>query len=194
MARTKEFEKEEALDKAIQLFWQKGYNGASMQEVVDCLALSRSSIYDTFGDKRKLFIEALQKYRKENTCKMIDFLEQATEVKATVQEIFERAIQESITDPQHKGCFVVNAAVELAPHDKDFEEIVNQNKETVENAFEKLIRKGQAEGQISQKQDAKALSRFIYNNFSGIRVAAKSGASKESLEDVVKVVLSVLDF
>jgi TetR/AcrR family transcriptional regulator, transcriptional repressor for nem operon len=192
MARSKEFEKEEVLDKAIQLFWSKGYNGASMQEVVDCLGLSRSSIYDTFGDKRKLFVEALEKYRKESSCKMIRMLDEATDPKGAIESVFKTAVEESIADEQHKGCFVVNAAVELAPHDKEFEQIVNQNKEAVENAFEKLIEKGQAQGQITQKQDAKALARFIYNNFSGIRIAAKTGTSRESLEDVARVVMSVL--
>lgn len=192
MARTKEFNEIEILDKAIDLFWFKGYNGASMQDVVDSLGLSRSSIYDTFGDKHQLYISALEQYRKQAAGGLIDMVKQSISPIQTIQQLLEMLSNDSLNTVCNKGCFMTNSTIELAPHDPEIHKIVKDNMQDIEEAFYNLVKKGQDLGEITSQNDARALARFLFNTISGIRVAAKSGADKAVYQDIIHVTLSVL--
>lgn len=192
MARTKEFNEEKALDKAIEIFWHKGYNGTSAQDLVTHLGLSRSSLYDTFGDKQKLFSMALKRYQKQGQDYVKDLLAESEDVKATLTVIFKQAVLESLEDRITKGCFMVNSSVELAMHDEEIARIVNDNRQTMEDVFLKAVTKGQEAGQISTKQNARTLARFIFNNYTGIRVLARSGEKdKQVYDDILKAMFSL---
>ncbi|MGN7809890.1 MULTISPECIES: TetR/AcrR family transcriptional regulator [Flavobacterium] len=192
MARTKEFNEDQVLDKAIEIFWHKGYNGTSAQDLVNHLGLSRSSLYDTFGDKQKLFARALKKYHDENYIKIKEILETATNIKETLSVIFKLAVVESLEDRITKGCFMVNSAVELAMHDADIAKIVNDNRKIMEEVFYTAVKKGQELGQISSKQEARSLARFIFNNYSGIRVLARAGErDKQVYDDILKSIFAL---
>lgn len=192
MARTKEFDEIAVLNKAVNLFWCKGFNGTSAQDLVDTLGISRSSLYDTFGDKRNIFIKALQLYRQNMAGKMIAFIDNSENVEKSIKDIFKMATTEAIEDKLFKGCFMVNTTIELAPHDKEIAEIVNQNMQDIEDALCRAIKKGQDEGVFSTRQTARSLARFLFNNITGIRVAAKSSSDKKVYDDIVKVALSAL--
>jgi TetR/AcrR family transcriptional repressor of nem operon len=193
MARLKEFNEEDALDKAIAIFWSKGYNGTSAQDLVTHLGLSRSSLYDTFGDKHSLFMKALQRYQKQSFEGVSNLLQQSTNIKETIKELFAQAILESFEDKITKGCFMVNSTVELAIHDTEIEKIVNANRQNMEEIFFLAVKKGQELNQISSATDPRVLARFIFNTYSGIRVLARSnGTPKQVYDDVLKVLLSVL--
>jgi TetR/AcrR family transcriptional repressor of nem operon len=193
MARTKDFDETEVLAKAIKVFWQKGYNGTSMQDLVDGLGISRSSLYDTFGDKHQLYLKALQSYRQTETAKVEQFLNRSVPAKEAIRQLMDGTIQEMICDKQRKGCFLINSAVETAPHDKETNAIICQNERQLENAFYEVIKRGQSNGEISRKQDPRALARFLFNTIVGIRVTGKSATDKSAFEDIVRLTLSVLD-
>jgi len=193
MARTKEFNEEQALDKAIEIFWHKGYNGTSAQDLVTHLGLSRSSLYDTFGDKQKLFAKALKKYHDTNYLKVKELLETSVNIKQTLSIIFKLAVVESLEDRITKGCFMVNSAVELAMHDEEIAKIVSDNRKIMEEVFYNGLKKGQESGQISTQEDARLLARFIFNNYSGIRVLARAGEKdKQVYDDILKGMFSLL--
>ena len=193
MARTKEFNEDQALDKAIEIFWHKGYNGTSAQDLVTHLGLSRSSLYDTFGDKQKLFAQSLLRYQKQSQDQVIKLLDESENVKETLHDIFKQAIIESLEDRITKGCFMVNSSVELAMHDEEIAKIVKNNSQTMEEVFTKAVQKGQAAGHISKTTDARVLARFIFNNYSGIRVLARTGErDKQVYDDIVKALFSIL--
>jgi len=193
MARTKEFNEDQALDKAIEIFWHKGYNGTSAQDLVTHLGLSRSSLYDTFGDKQKLFAKALIKYHEDNYIKIKEILETATNIKDTFEVIFKLAVVESLEDRITKGCFMVNSSVELAMHDEEIAKIVKKNSQMMEEIFTKAIEKGQDLGQISKINSARVLARFIFNTYSGIRVLARTGErDKQVYDDILKAMFSLL--
>jgi TetR/AcrR family transcriptional repressor of nem operon len=192
MARTKEFNEDQALDKAIEIFWHKGYNGTSAQDLVTHLGLSRSSLYDTFGDKQKLFSMALKRYQKQGQDYVKNLLEEAEDIKAALTVIFKQAVLESLEDRITKGCFMVNSSVELAMHDEEIAKIVNDNRQTMEEVFLKAVTKGQEAGQISTQQNARTLARFIFNNYTGIRVLARSGEKdKQVYDDILKAMFSL---
>lgn len=193
MARTKDFDEDEVLNKAVNLFWLKGYNGTSMQDLVDALGISRSSLYDTYGDKHTLFLKALESYQLSASGKVCNIVSSAKPAKQAIKELLEFITNGLINDKSHKGCFMVNAEVEIAPHDAEVSQMICQNDQQVEEAFYKVIKKGQESGEITNKQDARALTRFIFNNVKGIRVTAKSTTDKAIFDDIIKLALSVLD-
>ena len=192
MARTREFNEIEVLDKAVELFWKKGYTATSANDLVKGLGLSRSSIYSTFTDKRTLYIRALDQYKKRYVNAMLQMVKQSNDLPKTIAQIFQMIVDQDITAKIPKGCFMVNTSVELGPHDQQIAKIVSDHEANVEATFEVAILKGQEKGQISKTHSAKALARFLYNNISGLRVAVKSKVGKATLDDIIKVSMSVL--
>ena len=192
MARKKEFNEEALLDKAVNLFWRKGYHATSAQDLVDELGISRSSLYDTYTDKRTLFKESLKQYQLCNTNALLKMVDESKDAEQTVHQIFQNILKESTADETHKGCFMVNTAVEFSGQDKEIEELVNQNNKSVEDALALLVRKGQADGQFSTKKTPRAFARFLFTSISGLLVAARSGSDRRVLSDIVEVVLASL--
>lgn len=192
MARTKEFDEDAILQKAMNLFWSKGYNATSAQDLVDKLGISRSSLYDTFTDKYNLFISALNYYRKEVADNMVKLIDETDDVEQMIKQIFQTVIADSVESKLTSGCFMVNAGVELGAHDKKIAALVNESRQDVEDAFYRAVKKGQEKGVFSTKHSARSLARFLHNSITGIRASSKSGADKKVLEDVMKISLAAL--
>lgn len=193
MARTKNFNQEEVLDKAVQLFWRKGYNETSANDLVKELGLSRSSLYDTYGDKKTLFINSLNRYRKTVVAEMIKIIDNSTDVKSTLKDIFRLIIEQDIEAKIPKGCFIVNSAIELSSYDHEIAKIVELNQLGIEEALEKAIIKGQKNGTVSNIQKATDLAKFFYNSIVGIRVSMKYSKFRTSLDAITKINLSILE-
>jgi TetR/AcrR family transcriptional repressor of nem operon len=193
MSRSKDFDECEVLTKAVSIFWHKGYNGTSMQDLVDGLGISRSSLYDTYGDKHTLFIKALESYQMSASKRMSAIVDQSTSAKEAIKQLLNLITIDLTGDQQHKGCFSINATVEVAPHDKEIKEIIEQNDRNAEDVFYKAVKKGQESGEIPAAKDAKAIARFIFNTIKGMRVTAKSITDKSVFEDIIAVTMSVLD-
>jgi TetR/AcrR family transcriptional repressor of nem operon len=192
MARTKDFDENEVLAKAIQVFWHKGYNGTSMQDLVDGLGISRSSLYDTYTDKHTLFIKALESYQEGSSEKMQEVIDSATTAKDTIKKLLEFISSQMLCDEQQKGCFIVNAEVEMAPHDTEVSKMVCLNDQQTEDTFYRVIKKGQDSGEIKNR-DARALARFIFNAVKGMQVTAKSIADKSAFDDIINLTVSALE-
>lgn len=193
MARTKDFDENEVLTKAIQLFWHKGYNGTSMQDLVDGLGISRSSLYDTYGDKHTLYIKALESYQNAGARKIQEIINDSATAKVIIKQLLELATGDLLVDQQHKGCFMVNAEVEVAPHDTEVNNLVCKNDQQMEQAFFEVIQKGKDSGEIKNRQDARALARFIFNAMKGMRVTGKSTTDKSVFDDIINLTVSALD-
>ncbi|HEY8937936.1 MAG TPA: TetR/AcrR family transcriptional regulator [Cyclobacteriaceae bacterium] len=192
MARTKDFDEDEILNKAVSLFWHKGYNGTSMQELVDVLGISRSSLYDTYIDKHTLYVKSLEYYQNTVSGNLTSVVNNAPSAKDAVKCLLELTTNDLLKDKQHKGCFMVNAEVEVAPHDAKIKNIVRKNEQQIEDLFRQAIQRGQENGEITNKQDAKALARFFMNTVKGIRVSAKSTTDKAFFGDIISTALSLL--
>jgi TetR/AcrR family transcriptional regulator, transcriptional repressor for nem operon len=192
MARSKEFDEQQVLEKAIELFWVKGYNITSAQDLVDGLGISRSSLYDTYSDKRSLFLDTLKTYREKNIKRLTDLIAEIDNPEKSIRTILQMAISENVECKLHKGCFMTNSTVEMALHDKEVAAIVRSHMQAVEELFYTVIKEGQEMGQFTTTQTARSLARFLFNNVSGISVAGKYGADKKQVDDVVKVILSAL--
>jgi TetR/AcrR family transcriptional repressor of nem operon len=193
MARTKDFDEDEVLAKAVRLFWHKGYNGTSMQDLVDGLGISRSSLYDTYGDKHALFMKSLESYKNTVSSQMCTIISDTVSAKEAIKQLLDLTTSQLLSDEQHNGCFMVNAEVEVAPHDKEVSSMICQGDQQVEDAFYRAIKKGQENGELNNKKDARALARFIFNTVKGIRVSAKSTSDKRFFDDIIQLTMSVLD-
>jgi TetR/AcrR family transcriptional repressor of nem operon len=192
MARTKNFNKEEALNKALQLFWSKGYHATSMQDLVDQMQINRSSLYDTFGDKHRVYIEALKQYQQNNTQNLIQQFTQTKDIKATIAGVFNCIINGITTCDTKTGCFMVNTSIEMAAFDKEIDQIISENNSTVQVALHKTLTEAQSRGELSSDKDTLAISHFIMNTITGIQVSSRTSACKDYYEGVVKVALGVL--
>ncbi|WP_259067872.1 TetR/AcrR family transcriptional regulator [Mucilaginibacter sp. X4EP1] len=193
MARSKDFDENEVLAKAIQIFWYKGYNGTSMQDLVDGLGISRSSLYDTYTDKHTLFVKALESYQNAGTAKIQEIITNSGSTKETIKQLLELSTGDLLEDKQHKGCFMVNAEVEVAPHDQQVNNMVCKNDQQMEDAFYQVIQRGKDSGEINNPQDARALARFIINTVKGMRVTAKSITDPSVFNDIIALTIAVLN-
>jgi TetR/AcrR family transcriptional repressor of nem operon len=164
-----------------------------MQDLVDGLGISRSSLYDTYTDKHTLYMKALESYRKQGYAKIREIIDDATSAKETIKRLLEFTTDEMLGDSQQKGCFMVNAEVEVALHDQEVNDVVCKNDKQLEETFYQLIKKGKDNGEITNQMDARALAGFIFNTVKGIQVTAKATSDRAIFDNIIKIAVSVLD-
>jgi TetR/AcrR family transcriptional regulator, transcriptional repressor for nem operon len=190
VARTKEFEPLAALDAATELFWRKGYEAASMRELLDAMGIGRGSFYDTFGDKHTLFLSALDRFQDVRTSWVEDVLR--GDGLDGIEEVFRRSLDGLFQFQPPRGCLLANSAVELAPHDPEVAARISGYIRRTEDAFRGALVRARDRGEIPSDSDPRALSRFLVNTLHGLRVLARAGTDRETLEDTVGVALQAL--
>ena len=191
MGRNFEFSREEALNRAMQVFWQKGYKATSMRDLIEEMGIQPGSIYNTFGDKHSLFLEALKHYGDVVTSNALKILERDASPMENLQIFFNEIISRP-AEKKCRGCLIVNTVVELSPHDDETKEIVNIIMKKIEGSFYNCLQKAQAMGEIENNKDIKALSRYLASSTHGLLVTGKSNASQEEMQDVVNVIFESL--
>jgi TetR/AcrR family transcriptional repressor of nem operon len=192
--RPKEFEHDEIVEAAMQVFWQLGYCATSIQHLVDGTKLSRSSLYNAFESKHGLYEHALRRYH-DLTAANIVLLQEPGSVKGLIQQLLMRIVNDELGDAGQRGCLVANASLELAGQDEVIAELVSGNFLRLEKALERALIRGQAEGEIALHKNPRALARFIVNTIQGLRVLSKGSASqnrRQRLLDVVDVAMDAL--
>ena len=192
MGRTKTFKEEDVLEKAMLLFWENGYQATTATNLVTQLGISRSSLYDTFGDKEQLFVRALKKYNDRVVSDMQTTFEQATDIKEAIKEVFYMLLAENSDIDNPLGCLMANTAVELANTSEAIKDLVKENQKAIEMAFKTAISKGQETGQLSKTHTPYALSKFLFNNLTGINITNKFNENEIPKKITVDVVLTVL--
>ena len=193
MPRTKQFDEQTVLERAVELFWKQGYHATSMQDLVDHLGINRASLYSTFGDKKQLFLRAVHHYRSENFAGLTDLLKSEPDIRVALRKLLDMAVTEASTDSDRKGCFIVNTTTELVPADEEIAQIVEVNKNQMEQKIFEYILVAQNAGQIAREKDAEAIASLIFTLFNGLRVVGKMDRDTASLEMAVEAALSVLD-
>lgn len=191
MARTQEFNREETLTRAMQVFWQKGYKATSMKDLINEMGIQPGSIYNAFGDKHTLFIEAVEHYGDVITSNAIKTLMQDGSPIRNLRLFFNEFVERPM-DKKCIGCLVVNSVVELAPHDKEAERVVKSILNKIESAFYNCLQRAKKSGEISPDKNIKALSRYFASSTHGLLVTGKANATKEEMKDIVDVILSIL--
>ena len=193
MPKTKQFDQKEILDKATELFWKRGYHATSIQDLVNHLGISRSSIYDTYGGKKALYNQALNAYRTSSTAGVSTFLQNQTNVKTGLRELFFSGIQSSLTDPDNKGCFVINTTTEMLPGDPEIQSILEENYNTFEDLFYRFLRLGEKRWEIPEGKDLRTIAGLLFTLYNGMKVVAKVQTDQKKLMAEVDAVLALLD-
>ena len=190
MARHKEFNRDEALQEAMEAFWSRGYEAASIQDLVGQMGINRQSLYDTFGDKHALYLQALDRYREVEGRKIVEVLEQPGSVKKTLRQVFEIAIEKALSE--RRGCLMGNAISELAGRCKETAARTCGNMDAAHEAFYRALRRGKKEGELTIR-DPRAVARFLYSSLQGLVLTGKATQDRKTLKDIATVTLSVLD-
>lgn len=193
MARTKEFDPDAALRAALDLFWERGYEATSMADLVEHLGVARASIYATFGNKHDLYLKALDRYGDLVDPVLLRDLSQPGPALPAVRALVERYAYEAGDDSGGRGCFIVNTAVEVAPHDRQAARRVAASWDHLETALTSALIRAQAQGELAPGKDPRALARLLLVLMQGIRVVGKVWAEPRRLRDAATQVLALLD-
>jgi TetR/AcrR family transcriptional regulator, transcriptional repressor for nem operon len=193
MARPREFDEATALEAAIECFWQRGYGATSVRDLADNMGISAPSLYNAYGDKHALFVRALERYLDQSARALIKQLEDSLPPKQAVCRFIEEIIERSVNDRERRGCFLINSALEVAPHDKELGIFVADRLAEIEAFFYRSIKTAQAEGAVPPDRIAKDLARLLLGVLLGIRVLARSKPERALLEGVARPALALLD-
>jgi TetR/AcrR family transcriptional repressor of nem operon len=192
MARPKEFDPRTALSAAVQVFWRNGYEKTSLDDLVAAMQVGRQSLYDTFGDKRELYLSALEAYRDSTQAAMRRLFASGQPLRDCFAALLFGIVNESRADHQ-QGCLLLSANLERSLDDKQIARVVKTNQAEVEAIFENALRRAQRCGELAPDKDAGALARFFLATIQGMRSTARVSSNRAALEQVAHVALSTLD-
>ena len=193
VARPREFERDVVLDRAMQVFWSRGYEATSIQHLVDRMGIQRGSLYATFGDKRALFFAAINHYDRVVTAKLLAVLEEPGSGKDAIRRFFRLKIEAALEPGRPRGCLVTNSAAELGARDRGTATRVGVALTKIEAAFHRAVVRAQKAGEIDPARNPRALARFLTSSAQGLSVMAKASPDRAVLGDIVKVILAALD-
>jgi len=191
IGRPTEFDRQDALEKAMGLFWRNGYEATGLTDLTNEMGIGRQSLYNAFGDKHSLFVEAIKHYVSRNSQPLIGILQAPGSGVSNIGKALE-AVVSIATSGDCCGCLVTNSIVELAPHDEEVAEVVRSALNRMEKAFKNAVDRDVESGEIPANTDTRAVARFLNTTLHGMVVLGKASASKTVLRDVVKIALSKL--
>jgi TetR/AcrR family transcriptional repressor of nem operon len=189
--RPKEFDEREALERAMNLFWLRGYEGVSLVELLRHMDISRQSLYDTFGNKRSLFIRAISHYRDTQLVHALALLEREGSPLENVKDVV-RFFQQLASDRRCRGCLVANALVELGPHDAEIAELLRSILLLLQGSVEQALHRAQEQGELDPSRSPGELSRALTNAAMGMAVTGKLPLQESTLRDICAGTLSML--
>lgn len=189
--RTKEFDPEVALERAVELFWERGYQKTSLHDLVERMGIGRRSLYDTFGDKHTLFLTALRKYSAHYEEVAKQLATDATDAREAIRLLFEISLTDGTV--LHRGCMVVNTATEATIEDGQADAIVERSFARTRELVGYLVERGRREGSITERGGASALTSVIYNAWLGMRVRVRAGEDPTQLSAELDDLMTLLD-
>jgi TetR/AcrR family transcriptional regulator, transcriptional repressor for nem operon len=191
MARPREFDRDAAVQRAMTVFWRKGYAATSTDDLLRAMNIGRQSMYDTFGDKHQLYLEALERYQQESIAENIRRLRSTASPLAGI-EAFVVGIIASDKSARERGCMGVGSISEFGNTDPDLVTLRARSGGAQHKALIERLRHGQAANEIGASVDIELVARFVETTMFGLQVAAKAGASLQSLRDTAAFAIASL--
>ena len=186
--RPREFNQDEALDKAMRVFWERGYEGASLAELIDTLGISKPSLYAAFGNKEELFRKALARYSQCEVAYVGEAMLAPT-ARQTVDEFLTKSV-DFLADSSHpKGCMIVQGALSCGENAAQIHQELKRHRSGYEEMLSRRFVQAKNEGELPSETNAAALAKYIATVHQGMSVQATSGATKEELLSVVNQAL-----
>jgi len=190
--RPREFDIDRALEAATQQFWTVGYEATSLQDLLKSMGLSKSSLYQTFGNKHELFIRCLDHYQQSMVDKLNEQLDSSDSVKQFIDNFLEGVIAEAKNSSGRKGCLLVNTANELSQRDTDIAKAVTDGTGNVAKLFQQAIEIGKQKKEISVDTPTEHLVSYLITAISGLRTMIKAGAETSTLKPVTDLIIKTL--
>jgi TetR/AcrR family transcriptional repressor of nem operon len=192
MGRPKEFDRNQVLDKAMDVFQSRGFEATSITDLVEAMGINRFTIYETFSDKHKLFLESLDNYQKKRREYMAEVFSEPGPRIAIIRKYFEDIVDNAMTG-EPSGCLMVNSAIELARDDAETAQRAAYHFAQLEEMFFQALVDAKESGEIRTDKDLRALARFLLNNARGLRVVTNYTRDRKVMSDIIEVAISVLD-
>lgn len=192
MSRLKAFDEDRALDAAVDCFWARGYEASSVRDLAEAMGIGSASLYNAYGDKRELFVLALERYANRSMRERIARIEARHAPKQAIETFLAEIIERSARDPDSKGCLLVNSALDVASRDAEIGRLVTAYLGEIRAFFRRSLEAAVRDGQMSGQIDAATLSAHFLGVVLGIRVLARTGAKRRLLESVAEPALALL--
>jgi AcrR family transcriptional regulator len=191
--RPRQFEIDDALDKAIVVFSERGYHAASIAELKEAMGLTAGSLYKAFKDKKAIFLAAFDRYKQVRNALLDQEIGAGSDGRDKVFRMLRFYAEASRGESGRRGCLVVGTAIELAVYDAEAAERVGRSMARSEALFDRLIREGQADGSITKTIDAEATARLMLSVTQGLRVLGKTGPDRDRAFAVIDTAMKLLD-
>ena len=188
MPKSVTFDRDQVMENVMKLFWKKGYNGTSMQDLVDVTGLNRSSFYNSFGDKFSLYQEALGHYQQQQMRMLNQVKNEHESPKEAIISLF-KGISRDVEQGDHRGCMVSKCTSEMSNLEPRIVPFLKENKDRVLNVFRSLIQEAQAKGEIHPGKDPDSLALYLFTNLQGLRITSML---ESDLEGVTSQILEHL--
>jgi len=192
MARPKVFNEEEVIDKAVEVFWAKGYEAASMQDLIDAMGIQRGSLYAAFGSKQQLFLKSLKRYSVTVVKKLLEILESKPSAIESIELFFSQLVEHLLTAGELRSCLVTNSAIERGLRDEETKQLVLQLLNALENGFYKTLLRAKENGELSTELDLKVVANYLTSSMQGLLVMGKVCSERSVLEGINRMTLSIL--
>jgi len=192
MSRPREFEVDQALRDAAEVFRVKGYHAASLEDLIEGTGLAKGSLYKAFHDKKSLFIGALDLYSQEARALFAESLEAPGSPREAIRQALLGYVDRAGTALGCSGCLLTNTAVELGSQEPEIAQHVRAGFEKRTDLLEKAVRRAQAAGEVDPRQDARTLAEFLELTVQGLRVLIKTGSDDAWMRRSVDTAMGVL--
>lgn len=186
MARPKEFDREKALRKAIRLFSQKGFAATSTDELMRVMDVGRQSMYDTFGDKRALFLEALEMYVMESVNAINAELEKPGSALSAIRNALVTFAERKDLSSE-EGCMGLNSICEFGQRDADVTRVTRDAARVHRNSLMRVLSRAKTQGELSSDADLDSMAAFFESTLAGLRMVAKAGQSRQALRNIATI-------
>lgn len=187
VGRPREFDLDKAVDRAMNVFWLKGYDGASLDDLLQAMEIGRGSLYKAFGDKRSLYHATLRRYDAEVIGRSVAELRHgAGDGKARIARVLHGVADAAEAGAERKGCFLCNASVDQAPHDPDVAAAVRASIERLDTGFCQALAESPP---LSRHQDRSTLARQLTTHYLGLRVLSKTGEDVPRLRALIESII-----
>lgn len=190
MARPKAFDEDTALDAAAELFWSQGYDGTSMADLETAMEMGRQSIYNAFGDKRALFLKALERYTKWNRQRLAESLLAPEAGLHAIRVYFDSMVDFATVEGPRRGCLVANSILEIGASDEGIAHSCAANQNLMLRGFENALKNAARTGELPASLDVSATARLLLSQTYGMSVLSKAGMSTEDLAGSVHELLA----
>lgn len=192
VGRPKSFDEQEVLQKAMDLFWLHGYEGIGLTDLLKGMGISRQSLYDTFGNKRGLFVRVIEHYRSTQLSEALALLQREGSPLENVKDVL-RFFEVLAVDQRCRGCLVANSIVEVGPHDEELSALLAETLGLLQQGIQDALQEARRRGELAASKSPPELSRALTNAMVGLVILGKLREERGAIRDIFAGTLSMLD-